>query len=290
MNSTSIITGGSPATTRHHRKAIAAVLVIIAIIAAGMACAGVDAHRYLTGRAPLFALRGSRHDDGITRTDYRGMWYRASVITFDDGNGYSHLRLGPGAPEDPPFDVSATIGQITDELDRQELKAMSSRRDADGYVTDCGRSTDDGGTCAPERVGEDPQAFSRARILDWSRDGNTVHAYVHAMGMNFYRSLDSGRLVEDSGGESTWTADFDVSGPARLTALRPAGDGVSSMSVKESDWPRHVQDMLLMQPHDGSPTGSRAMLDGVRAAAYDHYKPTDRAVYHLIDGKLVKAE
>lgn len=291
--------GAAPRASRSHgrRRMRAAPIAIAAVLALAVAlagCAGADAHRWLSGRSPLFAVRSSHAVDGGTRTDYHGLWYRASAIRFDDGAGYAHADLGPGRIGDPPFDVRQALDAVTRELERQGLEDMSSWLDADGYVTDCrvpagdASSGADGG-CTPVRVGEDPHAFSRVRILDWSRDGDVVHAYVYAFGEEFYRSLDGGRIVMDSGGESTWTADFDVAdGRADLKALRPAG-GVSSMEIKDSDWSDPAQRMLLMMPHDGSAASNAPMRLGVERDAKARYPGNDGRIYYLVDGQFVPA-
>ncbi|MBW3080605.1 hypothetical protein [Bifidobacterium saguinibicoloris] len=275
----------------HGRKrAVAlAIAAVLALAIALVGCAGVDAHRWMTGRAPLFALRSSRAVEGGVRTDYRGLWYGASVVRFDDGNGYAHAGLGPGAVAEPPFDVRKAVDAVTDELERRGLADMSSRLDDGGYVTDCGSSTDDGGECVSERVGEDPRSFSRVRILDWTRDGDVVHAYVYAFGEEFYRSLEGDHIVMDSGGESTWTADLDVSdGATRLTALHEAG-GVSSSEIRGADWTDLAQRMFLMMPHDGSDASSAPMRQGVEDDAKRHYQGTDGRIHHLIDGEFTPA-
>ncbi|MBT1173000.1 hypothetical protein JS528_06445 [Bifidobacterium sp. MA2] len=277
-----------------------AVAALLALAIAFAGCAGADAHRWLTGRAPLFALRSSRAIVGGTRTDYHGLWYRTSAIRFDDGGGYAHAEIGPGQIDDPPFDVRRALDVVTRELERRGLEDMSSRLDGGGYVTDCrtpvgnaptgddGASSDDG--CAPVRVGDDPRSFSRVRILDWTRDGDVVHAYVYAFGEEFYRSLEGGRIVMDSGGESTWTADLDVSdGRTRLRALREAG-GVSSMEIGDSDWPDLAQRMFLRMPHDGSAASNTSMRKSVERDAKAHYQGNDGRIYYLIDGRFMPAD
>ncbi|MBT1180431.1 hypothetical protein JS531_00230 [Bifidobacterium sp. CP2] len=265
---------------------VAALLTLAVALGAG---AGADVHRWMSGRAPLLALRSSHAVAGGERTDYHGLWYRASAIRFDDGSGYAHADLGPGHVDDPPFDVVQAVDAVTRELERRGLADMSSRLDDDGYVTDCGASTDDGGECVPERVGEDPRSFSRVRILDWTRDGDVVHAYVYAFGEEFYRSLEGDHIVLDSGGESTWTADLDVTdGATRLTALHEAG-GVSSSEIRGSDWTTLAQRMFLMMPHDDSDASNAPMRRGVERDAKRHYQGTDGRIHYLIDGRFTPA-
>lgn len=281
--------------------------MIITVLAALASVVFVDARRYVSVQEPIFAIRSSTAVPGGTRTEYRGLWYRASVIRYDDADRYAHMQLGPGDLLEPPVDPQAMIDAVSRRIERQDMSDAGSRTDGEGHVLGCLYPDDDyGGACTMTRVGTGLVSFSRVRILDWAMEGETLKAYVYSCSSTYFLSSDGDHIVLDSGGEATWTAVFRRDGASggdesrgsasatdgrwTLQDLRTAGDGVSSQSIRQSDWPPYVQRMFLTMPHEaGNPAGNQAMDRAIDDEARAHFssRTKDTRIYGFVNGEFM---
>lgn len=282
-------------TLLRRRSIVIAIIIVIALAIALPLAAYTDAQRYITTQDPVFALRSTSTIAKGTRTEYHGAWYRAMVIRYNDANQYAHWQQGFGDLQNPPVTPRTMIDAINRKIRQQDMKDAQKRTDDEGRVLDCVYSNDDyAGACTTTPAGTGLVTFSRVRILDWSVDGDVLKAYVYSLSNTFFLSADGNHIVLDSGGEATWTASFRYTDSQwTLQNLKLAGDGVSSESIVQSDWPRNVQRMFLQLPHQsGRANSNQTMYHAIVNDARAHFaaQTKDTHIYALNNGGFVDLE